>query len=58
MSVIEITKDNFEAEVVEAEGKVHAYLPSEAAMIWDEWFALFNKDADGNLYYMNEKVDL
>ena len=43
---------------VEAEGKVHAYLPSEAAMIWDEWFALFNKDADGNLYYMNEKVDL
>ncbi|MDO5378565.1 MAG: alpha/beta hydrolase-fold protein [Clostridia bacterium] len=43
---------------VETETKVHAYLPSEAAMIWDEWFSLFHKDADGNLYYMNQKVEL
>ena len=43
---------------IEVEGKVHAYLPSEASMIWDEWFAPFSKNAEGELLYMNEKVDL
>jgi len=43
---------------VETIGKVHAYLPSEAYMIWDEYFATFHKDADGNLYYMNTLVNL
>ena len=41
---------------VEVIGKVHAYLPSEAYMIWDDFFATFTKDADGNLFYMNEQV--
>lgn len=44
--------------LVEAVGKRHAYLPSEAYLIWDEWFALFSKDADGSLYYMNRAVEL
>ena len=35
---------------VEVVGKVHAYLPSEAYMIWDEFFAAYHKDADGTLY--------
>ncbi len=43
---------------VDVIGKTHAYLPSEAYLIWDEWFALFTKDADGNLYYMGEPVVL
>ena len=43
---------------VETIGKVHAYLPSEAYMIWDEFFATYHKDADGNLYYMNTLVNL
>lgn len=43
---------------VEAVGKVHAYLPSEAYMIWDEFFALYHKDADGNLYYMDTPVTI
>lgn len=43
---------------VEAVGKVHAYLPTEAYMIWDEFFATFHKDAEGNLYYMNTLVEL
>ncbi len=43
---------------VEADGKAHAYLPSEAYMIWDEWFAPFIKDAQGNLYYMTKAVKL
>ena len=42
---------------VESVGKVHAYLPSEAYMIWDEFFATFHKDAEGNLYYMNTLVN-
>lgn len=41
---------------VETMGKVHAYLPSEAYMIWDECFAQFTKDAEGNLYYQNTLV--
>ena len=41
---------------VEVVGKVHAYLPSEAYMIWDEFFAAYHKDADGTLYYMNTPV--
>lgn len=43
---------------VEVIGSTHAYLPTEAYMIWDEWFAPFTKDADGNLYYENESVEL
>ena len=43
---------------VEVVGKVHAYLPSEAYMIWDEFFSAYHKDADGNLYYMNTPVKL
>ena len=43
---------------VEVVGKVHAYLPSEAYMIWDEFFATYHKDADGNLFYMNTPVNL
>ncbi len=43
---------------VEAVGKVHAYLPTEAYMIWDEFFAPFHKDAQGNLFYMNKPVIL
>ena len=43
---------------VESVGKVHAYLPSEAYMIWDEFFALYHKDAEGNLYYINTLVNI
>ncbi|MGI6699554.1 MAG: alpha/beta hydrolase family esterase [Christensenellales bacterium] len=43
---------------VEAVGKAHAYLPSEAYMIWDEFFATFHKDTEGNLFYMNTLVEL
>ncbi len=42
---------------VESVGKRHAYLPSEAYMIYDEWFAPFTKDADGNLFYLGEPVE-
>lgn len=44
--------------MVDVIGKTHAYLPSEAYMIWDEFFATYHKDADGNLYYMNTLVEL
>lgn len=43
---------------VEAVGKVHAYLPSEAYMIWDEFFVLYHKDVQGNLYYMDTPVTI
>ena len=41
---------------VETIGKTHAYIPSEAYMIYDEWFANYYKDADGNLYYLGDLV--
>lgn len=32
--------------LAEVKGKVHAVLPSECRMIWDEWFTRFTKDED------------
>lgn len=43
---------------IETINKVHAYLPSEASTIWNEWFAPFKKDVEGNLYYMNRLVEI
>ena len=43
---------------IENEGKRHAYWPSEAYMIWDEWFAQYTKGEDGTLYFQGHPVEI
>lgn len=43
---------------IENIGKRHAYLPSEAYMMYDEWFALFSRAEDGTLLYMGRPVEI